>query len=83
MAAKGKNSVVYSSTKLVKQDLLTGAPLVGGPCRALLVGTAGSATLIDLDGNTCTDVPLQAGYNPIQVQQITSLGTAANVWALW
>jgi len=69
--------------KIVKQDSGVGSDIVGGVCRGLLVGTAGTATIVDADGNTCTDIPLQAGYNPIQVRKITSLGTASNIWALW
>jgi len=58
--------------------------LTDGVCRALLVGTAGAATLIDADGNTRTDVPLQQGYNPIRVQRVKSTGlTASNIWALY
>jgi hypothetical protein len=83
MSSKGRNSAVYSAFKLIKQDSLTGSPIVGGTCRGLLVGTAGTATFIDGDGNTCTNAPLQAGYNPVQIQQITSLGTASDVWAYW
>lgn len=83
MAAKGISSAVYGARKIIKQDSLTGSALVGGVCRALQVGTAGTATFIDADGNTCTNYPLTAGYNPIQIQQITSLGTASDVWALW
>jgi hypothetical protein len=53
-------------------------------CRALLVGTAGAATLVDASGETRTAVPLQAGYNPISVQRINSTSlTAANIWALY
>lgn len=53
-------------------------------CRALLVGTAGAADLIDANGNTCSAVPLQQGYNPISVKRVnlTNL-TAANIWALY
>lgn len=83
MAEKGRSTAVWGATKIIKQDSLTGSPLVGGPCRGLLVGTAGTATVVDANGNTCTDIPLQVGYNPIQLQQITALTTAANVWALW
>lgn len=83
MAHKGRSTDVSGAARIIKQDALTGAPLVGGTCRALCVGTAGTATFIDADGNICTDYPLQVGYNPIQVQQITTLTTAANVWALW
>jgi hypothetical protein len=57
-------------------------PFAGGTCRALLVGTAGTATVIDAEGNTSTNIPLQVGYNPIRVSKVT-YGTAADVWALY
>jgi len=52
-------------------------------CRGLNVGTGGTATIMDADGNTITDYILSAGYNPVQIQKLTALGTAANVWALY
>lgn len=58
--------------------------LSGGACRALLVGTAGAATVVDAEGNTATLIPLQAGYNPIRVKVVKSTGlTASNIWALY
>lgn len=59
------------------------ADLAGGTCRALLVGTAGTANLQDNDGTTTTDVPLQQGYNPLQVRQVRTGGTADDIWALY
>lgn len=54
------------------------------PCRGLLVGTAGSADLIDASGVHRNGVPLQAGYNPIQVRRVKfSNLTASNIWALY
>lgn len=82
MAAKGKNSAVYSGTKFVKLTAGVGT-ITGGPVRALWVGTAGTATFIDLDGNVCTNFPLIAGPNAIQIQELTSLGTASDVWGVW
>lgn len=61
-------------------EVASGVPF--DTCRSLLVGTAGTATVIDADGNTATDIPLQAGYNPIRVTKVT-FGTAADVWALY
>lgn len=53
-------------------------------CRALLVGTAGAADLIDAAGNLCTAVPLQQGYNAISAKRINSTSlTAANIWAIY
>lgn len=60
-----------------------GEDLPGGVCRALLVGTAGSADLIDASGTLRTGVPLQQGFNPIGAQRILTGGTAANLWALY
>ena len=52
-----------------------------GPPRALLVGTAGSANLMDHEGNVLADVPLQRGYNPLSVRRVLPGGTADNMWA--
>lgn len=57
--------------------------LAAGPCRALLVGTAGTANLQQIDGTTRTNVPLQAGYNPLACKQVRTGGTAADIWALY
>lgn len=51
--------------------------------RALNVGTGGTVTIVDADGNTVTDYIVSAGYNPIQIQKLTAIGTAANIWALY
>lgn len=79
----GHSTGTWSASKIIGPLSAGASVLVGGTCRALLVGTAGTATVLDADGNTCTDIPLQAGYNPIQIQKLTALGTAANVWALY
>lgn len=52
------------------------------PARALLVGTAGTATLTDGAGKSRANVPLQQGYNPIQVMAIDS-ASASDIWALF
>lgn len=59
------------------------ADLPEGPCRGLLVGTAGTANLMELDGTVRTNVPLQAGYNNLVVKQVMLGGTADNIWALY
>jgi hypothetical protein len=59
------------------------ADLTNGICRALLVGTAGTANLMDADGNIRTDVPLQVGYNQLSVKQVRTGGVADNIWALY
>lgn len=53
------------------------------PCRALWVGTAGTATIIDGTGATRTDVPLIVGPNPFQVRRVLTGGTASDIWALF
>lgn len=57
--------------------------LPGGLCVALLVGTAGTANLMQRDGTTRADVPLQVGFNPLQCLQVRTGGTADNIWALY
>ena len=75
------------SGKLRKVSGSDTVDLPDGPCRGLLVGTAGNARIIDASGFDVTAsnlVPLQAGYNPIQVLRIYSTGlTASNIWALY
>lgn len=51
-------------------------------CKAVCCGTAGTVTFIDASGNTCTDYPLQAGYNPIPILQVLTGGTADDIWAI-
>jgi hypothetical protein len=57
--------------------------LAEGVCRALLVGTAGTANLIDASGAERTNIPLQQGYNPIGVQRVMTGGSASDLWALY
>lgn len=78
----GRSTDVSSSRRFIlvtKAD----AALPNGTCRGLLVGTAGTANLMDADGNVCANVPLQAGYNPLQCRQVRTSGTADNIWALY
>ena len=65
---------------IVKSD---NADLANGVCRAILVGTPGTANLMDASGNVATGVPLQQGFNPIGVRRLMTGGTADNVWALY
>lgn len=51
--------------------------------RALLVGTAGTTTIIDGSGVVCADVPLQQGINPISIRRVLTGGTADDIWALY
>lgn len=57
--------------------------LPDGQCRALWVGTAGTANLVDTTGEVLTDFPLKEGLNPIQVVRVSTGGTADDIWALY
>jgi hypothetical protein len=59
------------------------ANLPNGVCRALRVGTAGTANLMDTEGNIRTNVPLFAGDNSLSVLQVRTGGTADDIWALY
>lgn len=59
------------------------ANLPDGMCRALLVGTAGTANLMDRNGDIRSTVPLQQGYNPLMALQLRTGGTADDIWALY
>jgi hypothetical protein len=57
--------------------------LPNGPCRGLCVGTAGTANLTEVDGTPRDNFPLQPGYNPLEVKQVRTGGTASDIWALY
>ncbi len=54
------------------------------PSNGLLVGTAGAADIITAAGNTRSNVPLQAGYNPLREKAVLTTGTssASDIWAI-
>lgn len=58
-------------------------PLPKGPCRAITVGTGGTLNGIDLQGNVVTNYPAQTGYNPLCLKQISTGGTATDIWLLY
>ena len=76
------------SAKIVKLDsyagvgglVAAGAP---GMPKALWVGSAGTATMKDGYGDVLTGFPLEVGYNPIMISELTTLGTASNVWGMY
>lgn len=78
MAESDKTAPAEVFVPVTKAD----SDLAGGLTRGLLVGTAGTANLMQLDGIIRTDVPLQQGYNPLAVRQVRTGGTADNIWAL-
>ena len=59
------------------------AALPNGECLALLVGTAGTANLMQRNGVIRTNVPLQQGYNPLRTLEVRTGGTATDIWALY
>jgi hypothetical protein len=54
-----------------------------GTCRGLLVTAGGTATIVDGEGNTVADVPLQTGYNPIECLRVNTGGNATGIFALY
>jgi hypothetical protein len=78
--SSGLSTPARHLVKVTKSDTIDLAP---SACRALLVGTAGTANFIDASGTDCTAVPLQQGYNPIMTRRIKLGGTADNIWALF
>ena len=78
---RGSTSPAMSVVPVVPSDTTN---LPNGLCRALLVGVAGLATLIDDSGETRVGVPLIAGYNPLAVKRVFSSNLGAqNLWALY
>jgi hypothetical protein len=65
---------------VVKSDTVD---FVEGPCKTLLVGTAGTANLVEADGTVRANVPLQAGYNPLSAKRVNTGGTASDIWAIY
>jgi hypothetical protein len=68
---------VYVPVTKANTDLADGVP------RGLLVGTAGTANLMDMRGNIRANVPLQPGYNWVRCRQVRTGGTADDIWALY
>lgn len=78
MAESDKTAPAEVFEPVTKAD----SDLAGGLTRGLLVGTAGTANLMQLDGTVRANVPLQQGYNPLAVKQVRTGGTASDIWAL-
>lgn len=76
---EGLSSPAVSIVPVTKAN----AALPNGQCRALLVGTAGTANIHDGTGTLRENVPLQVGYNPIRCRQVRTGGTADNIWAIY
>lgn len=78
--AVGLSSPARAVRPVTKDD---GADLPDGTCRALLVGSGGTANLVDAAGNDLSGVPLQTGYNPVRVARFKTGGTATDIWAIY
>lgn len=57
--------------------------LPDGPCRALLVGVAGTVNLTTLAGVQRDGVPLVEGWNPVGATHVRTGGTATGIWAVY
>lgn len=80
----GRNEITAPGWDVEAVTASDSADLPDGECKALLVGTAGAATLIMASGETRTAVPLQQGYNPLRVRRVFSTGLgASNIWAVY
>jgi hypothetical protein len=73
-------SQAFSFEPVTKSD---NSDLPAGICRGLLVGTAGTANLVRMDGTEIASVPLQQGYNPLIVRRVKTGGTADDIFALY
>jgi hypothetical protein len=81
-----QSDLLMPSSRMIKLDEFAGAGgLLAGPGipRGLWVGTAGAADMIDGYGDVMSGFPLQVGYNPVVVSEITTLSSAANVWGIY
>lgn len=66
-------------SKVTKSD---DTDLPGGVCKALWVGTAGTANIRDESGADHTNFPLKEGLNPFRVIRVKTGGTADDIWTL-
>ena len=56
---------------------------VGGPCRALWIGTAGTINITPLSGTDRDDFPAQVGLLPVQCIKVRLGGDADDIWAIY
>lgn len=54
-----------------------------GPARALLIGSGGLTNGFDATSTFFNDAPLQTGWNPMGVREISSGTAAADIWAVY
>lgn len=73
----------YIARKFIPVTPSDTVDLAEGVCNGLLVASAGTANLDEPGGTARSNVPLQAGYNPIAVKRVRTGGTASGIWALY
>lgn len=76
----GLSSPARKAFKVTKADA---TDLPNGVCRFLFCGTAGSANLVDAEGNDLSLFPLNAGRNDIRAKQVETGGDADDIWACY
>lgn len=62
---------------------VTSGPFTLGPCRALLVGSGGTMNGYDATSTYFLNAPIQTGWNPVSIQEISSGTAAAAVFAVY
>lgn len=65
---------------LVSAGAPGGTTILSELCRGLLVGTAGSITVVMQNGQLRANVPFQAGVNPGRFAEVRAGGDAENIW---
>ena len=73
------NTPLTSFVPVTKADV----NLPAGVCRGLWVGVAGTANLMQDDGQVRTNFPLKEGVFPCAVRQVRLGGSADEIWALY
>jgi hypothetical protein len=84
MASSFAEQVIPASDVILVSPAAT--PLPGGPCRALLIGSAGNINLTTTSGNERDDVPVPAGVVQIQCTHVrtgAAAVAASNIWAMY
>ena len=81
--ARPKVNADVEATKFVPVVKADATNLPDGAARALWVGSAGTANLVEVDGTQRADVPLKEGLFPCAVLQVETGGTADDIWAIY
>lgn len=78
-----RSSLEMADPAVAMFKVTKGSALPRGSCRALWVGTPGTANVTDGSGNACANVPLIQGLNPFRIRSVEAGGTADDIWALY